>query len=146
MDLEDAGSRARYLIRDRDSKFTAAFDALLTDAGVEVVTTGIHIPRMNSLIERWIQTCRHELLNRTLIWNQTHLLHALREYEQFYNSHRPPSPRPSRPTAATPPTDQRTSTDQTLGDPPTRQTRRNPPRVPTCCLTRRDDLSAPTVS
>ncbi|MFF9646886.1 integrase core domain-containing protein [Kitasatospora aureofaciens] len=89
MDLEDAGSRARFLIRDRDSKFTAAFDALLTDAGLEIVTTGIRIPRMNSLMERWIQTCRHELLDRTLIWNQRHLLHALREFETFYNEHRP---------------------------------------------------------
>jgi putative transposase len=44
---------------------------------------------MNSIMERWIQTCHRELLDRTLIWNQRHLLHALREYEQFYNSHRP---------------------------------------------------------
>ncbi|MFF0041629.1 integrase core domain-containing protein [Streptomyces mirabilis] len=36
-----------------------------------------------------VQTCRHELLERTLIWNQQHLLHALREFEQHYNSHRP---------------------------------------------------------
>ncbi|MEU4303862.1 integrase core domain-containing protein [Kitasatospora aureofaciens] len=89
MDLEDAGNRARFLIRDRDSKFTAAFDALLTDAGIEIVTTGIRIPRMNSLIERWIQTCRRELLDRILIWNQSHLLYALREFETHYNEHRP---------------------------------------------------------
>ncbi|WP_421106434.1 integrase core domain-containing protein [Streptomyces sp. NEAU-S77] len=89
IDLEDAGSRAQFLIRDRDSKFTAAFDALMIDAGLKVVTTGIRIPRMNSLVERWIQTCRRELLDRTLIWNQSHLLHALREYESFYNEHRP---------------------------------------------------------
>ena len=89
MDLEDASSGARFLIRDRDSKFTAAFDAVLTDAELNVVTTGIQIPRMNSLMERWIQTCRRELLDRTLIWNQTHLLHALREFETFYNEHRP---------------------------------------------------------
>ena len=44
---------------------------------------------MNSIMERWIQTCRRELLDRTLIWNQHHLLHALREFEDFYNSHRP---------------------------------------------------------
>ncbi|MFB7200339.1 integrase [Streptomyces sp. NPDC056240] len=85
MDLEDAGSSARFLIRDRDSKFTTAFDALLADAGVKVVTTGIQMPRMNSLMERWIQTCRRELLDRTLIWNQHHLLDALREFESFYN-------------------------------------------------------------
>ncbi|MFE2071093.1 integrase core domain-containing protein, partial [Streptomyces sp. NPDC059467] len=89
MDLEDAGSRAKFLIRDRDSKFTAAFDALLSDAGLKVATTGIRIPRMNSLMERWIQTCRRELPDRTLIWNQSHLLHALREFETFYNRHRP---------------------------------------------------------
>ncbi|WUH89846.1 integrase core domain-containing protein [Streptomyces sp. NBC_00433] len=89
MDLEDAGSKASFLIRDRDSKFTAAFDTLLTDAGLEVVTTGIRVPRMNSIMERWIQTCRRELLDTTLIWNQSHLRHTLREYEIFYNGHRP---------------------------------------------------------
>jgi putative transposase len=44
---------------------------------------------MNSIMERWIRTCRRELLDRTLIWNQRHLLDALREYERFYNSHWP---------------------------------------------------------
>ncbi|MFB4308612.1 integrase core domain-containing protein [Actinomadura sp. GTD37] len=44
---------------------------------------------MNALTERWVQTCRRELLDRTLIWNQRHLLHALREFETFYNEHRP---------------------------------------------------------
>jgi putative transposase len=47
------------------------------------------MPRMNSVIERWIQTCRRELLDRTLIWNERHLLRALREFESFYNEHRP---------------------------------------------------------
>lgn len=45
--------------------------------------------RMNSIMERWVQTCRHELFDRTLIWNQAHLLHALAEFEAFYNQHRP---------------------------------------------------------
>jgi putative transposase len=44
---------------------------------------------MNAIMERWIRSCRHELLGRILIWNQQHLLHALRQYEQFYNTHRP---------------------------------------------------------
>jgi putative transposase len=44
---------------------------------------------MNAVMERWVQTCRRELLDRTLIWNQRHLLYALREFEQFYNAHRP---------------------------------------------------------
>jgi len=89
MDLHDAGYRAKYLIRDRDGKYPALFDAILTDTGITTVLTGVQIPRMNSIMERWIQSCRHELLDRTLIWNQAHLLHALREYETFYNAHRP---------------------------------------------------------
>jgi transposase InsO family protein len=89
MDLEDAGASAKFPIRERDSKFTAVFDAVLQDAGLRVVTTGVRMPRMNSIMERWIQTCRHELLDRTLIWNQRHLMHVLREFEQFYNGHRP---------------------------------------------------------
>jgi transposase InsO family protein len=89
MDLEEAGSTARYLIRDRDGKFPALFDAILADAGITVVRSGAQMPRMNAIMERWVQTCRRELLDRTLIWNQSHLLHALREYEAFYNGHRP---------------------------------------------------------
>ncbi|MDX6331150.1 MAG: putative transposase, partial [Streptomycetaceae bacterium] len=89
VDLEDAGCRARLLIRDRDGKFPDLFDAVLKDAGIEVVLRGVRMPRMNSIMERWMQTCRHELLDRTLIWSQRHLLHALREFEQFYNGHRP---------------------------------------------------------
>jgi transposase InsO family protein len=89
MDLEDTGCRARFLIRDRDGKFPKLFDAVLADAGIQVVLSGIQVPRMNSVMERWVQTCRRELLDRTLIWNQRHLLHALREFEQFYNGHRP---------------------------------------------------------
>ncbi|MCO6008497.1 hypothetical protein NE236_26320 [Actinoallomurus purpureus] len=78
MDLEDARCRARFLIRDRDGKFPGPFDSVLADAGIEIVLTGVRIPRMNAIMERWVQTCRHELLDRTLIWNQRHLLHALR--------------------------------------------------------------------
>ena len=89
MDLEDAGSRARFLIRDRDGKFPGPFDDILTDAGIEIVLSGVQMPRMNAVMERWVLTCRRELLDRTLIWNQRHLVHALREFEQFYNSHRP---------------------------------------------------------
>ncbi|MGW0960083.1 integrase core domain-containing protein [Streptomyces gelaticus] len=89
MDLEDLGCRARFMIRDRDGKFPGLFDAVLKDAGIEVVLSGIQIPRMNSIMERWIQTCRRELLDRTLIWNQRNLLHTLREFEQFYDGHRP---------------------------------------------------------
>jgi transposase InsO family protein len=89
MDMEDAGCTARYVIRDRDGKFPALVDAILADAGVKTVLSGVQMPRMNSIMERWIQSCRHELLDRTLIWNQRHLLYALHEYECHHNAHRP---------------------------------------------------------
>jgi transposase InsO family protein len=89
MDLQDAGCRAQFLIRDRDGKFPEMFDAILADAGITVVLTGVRMPRINAMMERWVQTCRRELLDRTLIWNQHHLLRALREFEAFYNTHRP---------------------------------------------------------
>ena len=89
MDLEDADCRARFLIKDRDGKFPGLFDATLADAGIDVVLGGVRMPRMNSIMERWVQICRRELLDRTLIWNQSHLLYALREFDQFYNGHRP---------------------------------------------------------
>lgn len=89
MDLGDRAGSFRYLIRDRDTKFTSAFDAVFASEGVKIVKTPPQTPRANSIMERWVQTCRRELLDRTLIWNQRHLIHALREFEQFYNSHRP---------------------------------------------------------
>ncbi|GAA0929098.1 integrase core domain-containing protein [Virgisporangium aurantiacum] len=89
MDLEDAGCKATYLIRDRDGKYPGIFDAILAHAGITVVLSGIQTPRMNAIMERWVRTCRRELLDRILIWNQRQLLHALREYERFYNLHRP---------------------------------------------------------
>jgi putative transposase len=78
----------KYLIRDRDSRYTTAFDAVLADSGIAIITSGIRVPRMNAIMERWIRTCRAELLDRTLIVNQAHLLHTLREFETFYNDHR----------------------------------------------------------
>lgn len=89
MDLEDAGCRARFLVRDRDGKFPEMFDAVLADADVQTVLTGVRMPRTSAVMERWVQTCRRELLDQTLIWNQRHLLHTLREFEAFDNAHRP---------------------------------------------------------
>jgi putative transposase len=77
MDLHEAGSNVRYLIRNRDGKYPALFDAILVDAGIKVVRAAVQMPRMNAIMERWVRTCRGELLDRTLIWNQPHLLHTL---------------------------------------------------------------------
>jgi hypothetical protein len=89
MDLEDAGAAVKYLIRDRDGKYPPGFASILNDTGIDVVLTGVRMPRMNSIMERWVLSRRRELLNRTLIWSTRHLLRALHEYETRYNTHRP---------------------------------------------------------
>jgi hypothetical protein len=89
MDLQDTGPAVKYLLRDRDTRYTAAFDAVFQNEGIAIAKTGVRVPRMNAIMERWVRSCRAELLDRALIVNQAHLLHALREYETFYNEHRP---------------------------------------------------------
>ena len=89
MDLEDAGTRVKFVLHDRDASFTAGFDAVFQTAGARVIRSAPQAPRMNSIMERWIGSCRRELLDRTLVWNQRHLMTVLREYEDFYNTHRP---------------------------------------------------------
>jgi putative transposase len=89
MDLGDQTHRVRFMVRDRGSNFTAAFDAVLADAGIRTVLCNVATPRMNAITERWIGGCRRELLDRTLLWNQDHLRRILREYETHDNQHRP---------------------------------------------------------
>jgi hypothetical protein len=89
MDLDDAGMRVKFVLHDRDASFTAAFGAVFQAAGARVVRSAVQAPRMNSVMERWIGSCRRKLLDRTLVWNQRHLMTVLREYEDFYNMHRP---------------------------------------------------------
>ena len=69
------------MIRARGPNFTAAFDAVLADAGIRTVLCNVQTPRMIAIAERWIGGCRHELLDRTLIRNHSHLRQILREYE-----------------------------------------------------------------
>jgi len=89
MDLEEAGTRAVFAQHDRDASFTQAFDAVFQATGIRVIRSAVQAPRMNSVMERWIGSCRRELLDRTLVWNLRHLMTVLREYEDFYTSHRP---------------------------------------------------------
>src|SRR5450755_2496527 len=89
MDLGDQAGRVRFMIRDRGSNFTTAFDAVLAGAGVRTVLCSIRTPRMNAIAERWIGGCRRELPGRTLIWNQAHLRRILRQYQTHHNQHRP---------------------------------------------------------
>jgi putative transposase len=89
MDLGEQAYRVKFMIRDRGSNFTAAFDAVLADAGIRTVLCNLRTPRMNAIVERWIGGCRRELLDRTLVWNQSHLQRVLRQYETHHNLHRP---------------------------------------------------------
>ena len=89
MDLGEQAQQAKFMIRDRGSNFTTAFDAVLAGTGIRTVLCNVRTPRMNAIAERWIGGCRRELLDRTLIWNQNHLRQILRQYETHHNQHRP---------------------------------------------------------
>jgi putative transposase len=89
MDLDGQAATIKFLIRDRDTKFTAAFHEVFHAAHIRVLKSPVQVLRANAIMERWIGGCRRELLDRTLIWNRQHLLRMLREYETHHNEHRP---------------------------------------------------------
>jgi transposase InsO family protein len=89
MDLEEQAHQFRYLVRDRDAKFTAAFDAVFGAAGVDVVKIPPRAPRANAFAERWVRTVRVECLDWTLRWNERQLHRVLTEYLRHYNAVRP---------------------------------------------------------
>ena len=89
MDLGDRADQFRFLIRDRDSKFTAAFDAVFAGADIRIIRTPVRAPRANAIAERFIGTLRRECLDHLLITGPRHLAAVLREYVEHYNTHRP---------------------------------------------------------
>jgi transposase InsO family protein len=89
MELEERADRFRFLVRDGDAKFTAAFDAVFAAAGIEVVKIPPRAPKANAFAERWVRTVRHECLDWMLIWNRRHLEQVLTVYVQHYNTARP---------------------------------------------------------
>jgi putative transposase len=89
MGLEDRVGQFRFLVRDRDAKFTVAFDAVSAAEGLRVLRTPVRAPRANAYAERWIGTVRRELLDRRLILGCRQLQAVLAEYFDHYNGHRP---------------------------------------------------------
>ena len=98
----EGGDRVRFLVHDRDAKFTASFDEIFRTEGVEVIRTPYRAPQANAIAERWVGTVRRECLDRMLTLSRRHLEATLGVYANHYNGHRPhraldmepPTPRP----------------------------------------------------
>lgn len=89
MQLADRARAVKFLIRDRDTKFTASFDAVFAADGIRIVNSPVRAPRTNAICERVIGTLRRECLDRMLILGRRHFEIVLAEYVEHYNSHRP---------------------------------------------------------
>jgi putative transposase len=97
LELGERADGFRFLIRDRDAKYTAMFDTVFQAEGIEVLLTPSQAPRANAFAERLVRTVRRECLDRVLIYNTRHLLTVLREYLTHYNGHRAHQGRGQRP-------------------------------------------------
>jgi putative transposase len=110
VDLGERASSFRFLIRDRASKFTAAFDAVFSGNGMRVIKTPVQSPRANSYAGRFVGTLRRECLDHVLILGERHLREVLAEYARHYIEHRPhqglqqepPQRRPATPSVSPP--------------------------------------------
>jgi transposase InsO family protein len=89
MDLSDRATTIKFLLRDRDSRFTTAFDAVFTTDGIRILTSPPQAPRANAICERMIGTLRREVLDRVLIVNERHLRGILATYLHHFNTARP---------------------------------------------------------
>jgi putative transposase len=105
MDLGDRITEFRFLVRDRAGQFTASFDAVLADEGIQVVRIPPRCPQANCFAERFVRTVRTELTDRVLIFGQRHLHVVLTDYVRHYNGRRPHRacelrpPQPTHPVA-----------------------------------------------
>jgi hypothetical protein len=95
-DLAETSRQVKFLIRDRDTKFTARFDEVFRSEGAEVIKAPVPSPQANALAERFVRTVRTEYLDWTLVLGRRHLEAVLREYIHHYNERRPRSRRARR--------------------------------------------------
>jgi transposase InsO family protein len=99
--LDDQATAFKFLIRDRDTKFTRAFDDVWRSTGTEIIRTSVRAPNANAVAERWVGTVRRECLDQLLIVSRRQLIRVLRRYVEHYNQYRPhrslahPTPVPS---------------------------------------------------
>ena len=88
-ELTEPTTPVKFLIRDRDTKFTSSFDAVFAAAGIRIIKTPVTAPRANAVCERFVGTIRRECLDRFLILDRRHLEAVLAEHVDHYNGHRP---------------------------------------------------------
>lgn len=80
----------RHLVRDRGGQFTSSFDTVFGGAGIAAIRTPARAPQANAFAEQWVRALRHELLDRTMMWNERQLRRLLEDYVAHHNEHRPP--------------------------------------------------------
>ena len=88
-EFEDKAPTFRYLLHDRDAKFTVTFDQVFATQNIDVIHTPIRAPNANAYAERWVRSARQECLDHLIIVNKRHLNSVLREYVRYYNTRRP---------------------------------------------------------
>ena len=88
-ELEENQLSIRFLIHDRDTKFTAAFDMVFQSEGIDIIRTPFRAPNANAVAERWVRTLREECLDRLIVLNHSHLRRILKEYSRHYSERRP---------------------------------------------------------
>jgi putative transposase len=98
MDFDDRSQQLRFLIHDRDTKFSRVFDSIIRSEAIEIIRTPVQAPNANAYAERWVGSVRLECLDRLLIFGRRQLEHVLRVYIRHFNQQRPhPSARSATP-------------------------------------------------